>query len=140
MRNGLKSAASLGIAISISTALKYAVSRPRPYNTYPGDIIKRDNAGPYSFPSGHTTAAFGVATSLSLTYKKWYVATPAYLYAGLVAYSRMRLGMHYPTDVLTGALLSTGSGFLTWKLDEIIRKRDAKKKEEASKVKAAQDQ
>jgi membrane-associated phospholipid phosphatase len=118
--NGYKSAISISAAMAISTALKYSIKRQRPYEKYPGDIIPKDETETPSFPSGHTTSAFATATSLSLTYKKWYVTVPAYLYAGLAGYSRMRLGMHYPSDVLGGAILGTGTTLLTWHLAKKI--------------------
>ncbi|MBA2611522.1 MAG: phosphatase PAP2 family protein [Bacteroidetes bacterium] len=123
MRNGYKSAVSIAFAVAAASGLKYAVNRTRPYNEYPNDIIKRDNAGPYSFPSGHTTAAFATATALSMSYKKWYVTLPSFAYASFVGYSRMRLGMHYGTDVLGGILIGIGSGLLTWKLDKAFNKK-----------------
>lgn len=123
MRNGYKSAASIALAVGLTTGLKYAVNRTRPFTEYPNDIIKRDHAGPYSFPSGHTTAAFATATAVSLSYKKWYVTVPAYTYASLVGYSRMRLGMHYGTDVLGGMIIGIGSGLLTWQLDKAFNKK-----------------
>ena len=127
-RNGFKSAFTMGLAIGISTGLKYAVNRTRPFAEYPNDIVQRDpDVGPYSFPSGHTTAAFATATAASLTYRKWYVTVPAYAYAAMVGYSRMRLGVHYPTDVLSGALIGIGSGFLIWEVDRmIVKKRKAR--------------
>lgn len=121
MRNGYKSALAIGLANGISFGLKVAVERDRPFVTYPNDIKKRSHAGPYSFPSGHTTAAFATATALSLSAKTWQVAVPAYTYAGFVAYSRMRLGMHYPTDLLGGMVIGIGSGLLTWQIDRWIR-------------------
>jgi undecaprenyl-diphosphatase len=123
MRNGYKSAMSIAFAVGVTTGLKYVVNRTRPFTEYPNDIIKRDHAGPYSFPSGHTTAAFATATAVSLSYKKWYVTVPAYAYASLVGYSRMRLGMHYGTDVLGGMLIGIGSGLLTWQLDKAFNKK-----------------
>jgi membrane-associated phospholipid phosphatase len=123
MRNGYKSAVSIALAVGLTTGLKYAVNRTRPFTEYPNDIIKRDHAGPYSFPSGHTTAAFATATAVSLSYKKWYVTVPAYTYASLVGYSRMRLGMHYGTDVLGGMIIGIGSGLLTWQLDKAFNKK-----------------
>lgn len=121
MRNGYKSALAIGLANGISFGLKMAVERDRPFVTYPNDIKKRTHVGPYSFPSGHTTAAFATATALSLSAKTWQVAVPAYTYAGFVAYSRMRLGVHYPTDLLGGMVIGIGSGLLTWQIDRWIR-------------------
>jgi len=120
MRNGYKSAITIGLACGISTGLKYAVSRTRPFTQYPGDIMQRSKCGPLSFPSGHTTAAFATATAVSLSYKKWYITVPSYVYAGFVGYSRMRLGVHYPSDVLGGMIIGIGCGFLTWQLDRVI--------------------
>jgi membrane-associated phospholipid phosphatase len=58
---------------------------------------------------------------LSLSFPKWYVIGPAYSYAILVAYSRSYLGVHYPGDILAGAIIGTGSSFLTWKLQRKIQ-------------------
>ncbi len=117
-RSAAKTVISLGVNVIFTTGLKYAVNRPRPYETYPDLVIKRTSTGPYSFPSGHTSYAFSLATSATLATKKWYVAVPCYAYAGTVAYSRMRLGVHYPGDVLAGALIGIGSSLLTWKIDK----------------------
>lgn len=122
MRNGYKGAATLCLANGLSYALKVGIARKRPFVSYPNDITQRTHVGPLSFPSGHTTAAFATATALSLSTKKWQWAVPAYAYAGLVGYSRMRLGVHYPSDVLAGALIGIGSGMLVWQLDKMIRR------------------
>jgi membrane-associated phospholipid phosphatase len=123
--NGYKSAISLCTALAISTGLKYSIERPRPYNKYPNDIVPRDHTETPSFPSGHTTAAFATATALSLTYKKWYVTVPSFVYAGFAAYSRMRLGMHYPSDVAGGIILGAGTTLLTWHVAKrITQKKD----------------
>jgi membrane-associated phospholipid phosphatase len=126
--DGHRSAATIILAMGLSTALKYTVNRVRPYNEYPDDIVQRDFPETFSFPSGHTTSAFATATAMSLSCRKWYVTVPAYTYAGLVAYARMRLGVHYPTDVLAGMIIGTGSGLLVWHLDKIIFKRSKEKK------------
>lgn len=121
IRSGYKSAISIGFASIMSASMKRIVRRSRPYVTYPGDIVKRDrDGGPFSFPSGHTTSAFALATTLTLSYQKWYVAAPSFVYASFVAYSRMRLGMHYPGDVIMGIILGVGSGVLTWQLDRAL--------------------
>lgn len=123
MRSGVKSAITIGFAALVSSGIKVSINRQRPSKQYPNDIVPRTHSGVYSFPSGHTTSAFAMATALSLSYKKWYVAVPAYLYAGMVGYSRMRLGVHFPSDVLGGMVVGIGSGLLVWQLDRIINKK-----------------
>lgn len=123
MRNAYKSGISIAIALASTSALKFAINRTRPYNKYPNDIIKRDHAGPYSFPSGHTTAAFATATAMSLSYSKWYITIPSFAYASFVGYSRMRLGMHYGSDVFGGIIIGVGSGLITWKIDKLLNKK-----------------
>jgi membrane-associated phospholipid phosphatase len=120
MRNAYKSGISIAFAALTTASIKLAVQRERPYKKYPNDITARTHSGPYSFPSGHTTSAFAMATALTLSYQEWYVAVPAYVYAGLVGYSRMRLGMHFPSDVFGGMVIGIGSGFLVWQLDRLI--------------------
>jgi membrane-associated phospholipid phosphatase len=95
-----------------TTALKLAFNRDRPFVTYPY-LDKQAEAGSYSLPSGHTSSAFTLATSLSMAYPKWYVIVPSYVYACAAGYSRMHLGVHYPSDVLAGAIVGTGSALLS---------------------------
>lgn len=104
--------ASLITAAGISTTLKYTINRTRPFITYP-DLVKRSTGGSPSFPSGHTSSAFSLATSLSLQYPKWYIVAPAYIWAGSIAYSRMYQGVHYPSDVLAGAIIGSGSAVVS---------------------------
>jgi len=110
--NGFAAIAAVGISSGISLALKYSINRDRPFVTYP-DITKKSKAGSPSFPSGHTSSAFAMATSLSLSYPRWYVIAPSYIWAGAVGFSRMDLGVHYPSDVIAGALVGAGSAWLT---------------------------
>jgi membrane-associated phospholipid phosphatase len=110
----------------ITQGFKYSVNRDRPFVTYP-DITQKIGASDPSFPSGHTSSAFATATSLSLAYPKWYVIAPSYLWAGSVGYSRMHLGVHYPSDVLAGALIGSGSAFLSYKINQkLVAKRKHK--------------
>ncbi len=110
----------------ISLALKSIVKRDRPYITYP-EIDNVVEESSYSFPSGHTSSAFATATSLSMVYPKWYVIAPSFLWAGAVGYSRLYLGVHYPTDVLAGAIIGSGSAFLCYKLNKWINKKKIRK-------------
>jgi membrane-associated phospholipid phosphatase len=106
----------------ITLAMKYSVNRDRPFVTYPF-IDQATSATTSSFPSGHTSSAFSTATSLSLVFPKWYVIAPSFLWAGTVGYSRMSLGVHYPSDVFVGAIIGAGTAFLTYKINSWIRKK-----------------
>ena len=109
--------ATLLTSALITTSLKFAIDRDRPFVTYP-DIQKLTGAGSPSFPSGHTSEAFATATSLSLAFPKWYVIAPSFIWASAAGYSRMHLGVHYPSDVLVGALIGSGSAWLCHELNK----------------------
>lgn len=121
-----KTGVSLLVAGAISSTLKVTIQRERPFVTYPDIIYQKTEVGSYSFPSGHTNFAFATATSLTLAFPKWYVIVPAYSYAAAVGYSRMYLGVHYPSDVLAGALIGAGSSLLTWKAQKWLNKKRRK--------------
>jgi membrane-associated phospholipid phosphatase len=112
IRNACVAIAAVAVNSVITEAMKYTINRTRPFNTYT-DIVRKSPAGSPSFPSGHTSSAFATATSLSLMYPKWYVIVPSICWAGTVGYSRMHLGVHYPSDVLAGAVIGAGSAWLT---------------------------
>ena len=109
--------ATLLTSAVLTTTLKFAIDRDRPFVTYP-DIQKLTGAGSPSFPSGHTSEAFATGTSLSLAFPKWYVIAPSFLWASAAGYSRMHLGVHYPSDVLVGALIGSGSAWLCHELNK----------------------
>ncbi|HSZ25648.1 MAG TPA: phosphatase PAP2 family protein [Cytophagaceae bacterium] len=115
-------AVGLGLSSALSLLLKYSVNRTRPYITYSFIVPKIKESDP-SFPSGHATNAFETATSLSLNFPKWYVIVPAYAWAGAVGYSRMYLGVHYPSDILAGMVLGAGSAWITWKVNKIMHRK-----------------
>ncbi|UFH45987.1 phosphatase PAP2 family protein [Flavobacterium galactosidilyticum] len=114
------------VSAFITTALKYSIKRERPFNTYP-DIEKVTAAPGYSFPSGHTSTAFATATSLSMEYPKWYIIAPSFAWASAVGYSRMHLGVHYPSDVVAGAIVGSGSAYISYKLNKWINKKRSEK-------------
>ena len=118
IHNGIKTSGAILLTTLISNGLKYGVNRARPYNEYPLLFHAKTNTNKYSFPSGHTASAFSTATSLSLAYPKWYVIAPAYLWACGAAYSRMYLGVHYPTDVLAGAIIGSACSFASFKIEK----------------------
>ena len=95
-------------AFAISMGMKYIFNRTRPYDTWPDMITPRSTEVDPSFPSGHTASAFALCTSLCIRYPKWYVIAPSAIYAVSVGVSRMHEGVHYPTDVMAGALIGAG--------------------------------
>jgi len=127
LKNAVYIGVSIGVGGVVTQAMKYSINRPRPRVTYP-DITFYESQENLSFPSGHTSLAFSTATALSLKYPKWYVIVPSCLWAGSVGYSRMNLGVHYPSDVLVGALIGAGSAFVTYKVNNWFWKKQKNKK------------
>lgn len=113
---GLSMGAALLLGLLIcNVTLKPLVARIRPYDyqlEHFGKSIELLIATPhdFSFPSGHTTASFEAATVLLIHHRK--LGIPAMILAVLIAFSRMYLYVHYPTDVLTSVALGIGIAFL----------------------------
>ena len=103
--------------------LKNAVCRERPFALFPDyTVLLISPPSGFSFPSGHTCASFAAATVLSCQFKKRGI--PALLLAGLIGFSRIFLFVHYPTDVLAGAILGAACGLLTCWAAEKIKQRN----------------
>lgn len=96
-----------------SSLLKPCLHRPRPPYALP-DVRLLVQVGPsFSFPSSHAVNTAAVATALSRAYGWW--ALPALAYAALIAYSRVYVGVHFPLDVVAGAVLGVGVAELVWR-------------------------
>ncbi len=119
---GLAAGMALNYAVTFST--KRLVQRPRPFTDDPARIDPSYKPKDYSFPSGHASSAFNWATSIVMYahfhYGKspWWITVPAYTYATSIAVSRLVMGVHYPSDVLMGALVGTASSLISWKLTQ----------------------
>jgi hypothetical protein len=87
----------------IGTSLKYAVGRVRP-NTATRTFEFKPFSNNQSFPSGHASEAFAVATAIAENYPVWWVQK-CYGGAGLVGYARIEQNAHYASDVVAGSLL-----------------------------------
>ena len=111
--NGLGKSSLYALAGShlVVQIMKRFVTRPRPYlaldevNIWEKFILKD-----YSFPSGHTTASFSLATVISVYFPA--VAPFVLILALLVGLSRIYLGQHYPSDVFIGSLIGIVSGII----------------------------
>ena len=103
--------------LGITAGLKQLAKRDRPFVSLKDVYYRKDNSPTdrYSFPSGHTTTAFSIATSLTLRYPdKPAVIAVSYLYATVIGYGRIYLGVHYPSDVFAGMLIGSGSAALVY--------------------------
>lgn len=114
LRIGIYSAAAFLAALITDTTLKFSLQKPRPFVIY-HFIHKLSGGGSPSFPSGHTTDAFVTAGVICLLCRRWQITVVAYAWALLVAYSRLALGVHYPSDVMAGAIVGTTAAFVCHK-------------------------
>ncbi|KXL53924.1 undecaprenyl-diphosphatase BcrC [Anaerotignum neopropionicum] len=89
-------------ALVCNVLLKPMVARVRPYDLLGLDILVSPLSD-FSFPSGHTSASFAAAAAIYSMNKKW--GWVAFLFAVLMGFSRIYLGLHYPSDVFGGAVL-----------------------------------
>ena len=110
----LAAALAVGLSVLLFMGVKNLIGRPRPYESWCALTCIMAPPDKFSFPSGHTMTAFAVWGAL-------FVGLPSlsHLYllvAVLIGLSRIFLGLHYPTDVLVGALLGGGTGLsiATW--------------------------
>jgi membrane-associated phospholipid phosphatase len=101
----LVSAALGPLAMGLNFAVKLLVRRPRPQLEGLPPLGRAPSS--LSFPSGHTTASFACAVALTRIDAS---AAPLFVLASLIALGRPYLGMHYPSDVIGGALLGTALG------------------------------
>ena len=95
----------LGLIIG-NVILKNLIQRARPCWIDTNILLLIPKPTDYSFPSGHTLASFEAAIMILLHNKKWGI--PAIIFAILIAFSRMYLFVHFPTDILGGIIIAAG--------------------------------
>jgi undecaprenyl-diphosphatase len=105
----------------LANLLKAGIKRPRPCKD-PGighlvHLVNNYCRGAYGFVSGHAANSFALASLISLILRKKWVAAAMLAWAGIVSYSRIYLGVHYPGDVICGAFLGA---FLGWTIYSLL--------------------
>lgn len=99
--------------VAVNLIIKPLVGRERPCDvTVPEDMLLACLSD-HSFPSGHTAAAFAAAFALFLCHKR--AGSAALILAALMGFSRLYLFVHFPSDVIAGALLGLSFGFIGYK-------------------------
>lgn len=100
----ISAVALLGSLIINNNIVKNLVQRPRPYMTFKDIQILIPTPSEFSFPSGHTSSSFAAAAVFYRHLPKK-LGLPSVILAGLIGFSRLYVGVHYPTDVIAGVLM-----------------------------------
>lgn len=112
---GLTVGLALIFCLLIGTlTLKPFIARMRPYTYFPEMTLLIPPLNDFSFPSGHTFASFAAATALFLRHRL--LGCTAFLLAVTIAFSRLYMYVHFPSDVLAGAILGIASGWIAYKI------------------------
>lgn len=114
---GTLSALSLAINVILTNViLKNIFARIRPYEVIKELTLLTGVPHDFSFPSGHTSSSFAVAGILFL-YCPPKIGIPALIIAALIGFSRLYVGIHYPSDVVIGMLVGILCSYLVYKID-----------------------
>lgn len=121
-----KAGLAMGIALALeivccNVILKPFVARIRPCDVNTAVQLLIERPIDYSFPSGHTASSFAAASALYFSRKKLWI--PAAVLAGMIGFSRLYLYVHYPTDVLAGALIGIMMGGIGYVLANAVSAR-----------------
>jgi len=120
----------VAVSAIVANILKFSLDMPRPYELYPF-IEKLSTGGSPTFPSGHTADAFAFAVAACLVYPRWQIMLPSLIWAALVGISRMWLGVHFPSDVLGGAVIGAASAIIYYR---VMKKKELKLPEKEKRI------
>jgi len=116
----------------LSVLVKDAVHRLRPsHNPLINNVIhivkepggNEYRAGTYGFVSSHAANTFAVATFVSMFFVRRWLTIAIFIWAAVVSFSRIYLGVHYPLDVIGGALIGLAAGSLMFYVEKIVRQK-----------------
>lgn len=116
---------ALFLSSAVVLVLKYIVAEPRPFAVL-NNVHLLAMESDYSFPSGHAASSFAAAVALGKKYKviimdrSYKLIYPLLVFAGIIGLSRVYIGVHYPLDVIFGALIGTASGLAVIKFESKI--------------------
>ena len=116
--------AYLAVYLLGQIVLKQLISRPRPCQIDQTFAMLVARPSSSSFPSTHSAWAFGAATAIFMQHRK--LGAAAYAVAALIAFSRMYMFLHFPTDVLFGTALGIALGVLAHWITKALWKRFAR--------------
>lgn len=112
-RAALAAALSAGLALAAGAIVSGIVDRPRPFVADPGRLhLFVSHSADASFPSDHATAAFAIAVAILLRKRAWGIAV--LVLAAILSVGRVAVGVHYPSDVLAGAVLGAAAALALW--------------------------
>jgi undecaprenyl-diphosphatase len=104
---------SAAFALLVAQVVSHLVDRPRPFVAHAGAVhMFAAHAADSGFPSDHATAGFAIATAVLLRNRRWGAVVMAL--AVVLAIGRVAMGVHYPTDVLAGAVLGSACALVLW--------------------------
>ena len=118
----MSAVALLGSLIINNNIVKNIVQRPRPFVTFADLQIIIPTPSEFSFPSGHTSSSFAAAAVFYRHLPKK-LGIPSVILAGLIGFSRLYVGVHYPTDVIAGVLMGILLSYLAEYLVNLFAKK-----------------
>ena len=118
----MSAAALLGSLIINNNIVKNIVQRPRPFVTFTDLQIIIPTPSEFSFPSGHTSSSFAAA-AVFYRHLPRKIGLPSVILAGLIGFSRLYVGVHYPTDVIAGVIMGILLSYLAEYLVDLFAKK-----------------
>lgn len=114
-------AASIIARTGVTEVIRYFYHRPRPFSVLETNQLLTDSA--WSFPSGHATFFFALSTVVYLYNRRWGMAS--FAASALITVSRVIAGVHYPSDIVAGAIIGVLAGYFAYLLAGKMRRPEA---------------